>query len=327
MTATTQMNQYIPAGSLVVIFRNGQHEWYTTKKDVQVTDIRAEDCPVREVPVLTTTIMGFNVWFLESQIKVELTADQIQAAKNLQLVVLEYDIPVVVQRRGRIVHPSSYLWKYGVRTSWSCWLLPKGSVPLFELNNLTRAGCNWKYTLIDASAAADKLQEAVAALQTERVTAIQSAEDCRVSAQERFNDVDRGSLETRLNRRKADLKRIEKDLAEKLENIRLGAVALGIPTEWVNANTLTVRRIEGGAVKAVATAAKAASQNEAAVVAETVERAEKLGTHEGKVIATQLKNNTIPVDIAKDYVREQEEENGVYSLTEALEKGEDTDGE
>lgn len=147
------MRAFLPVGTEIVILRNGQNEWYTTKAEIDVTGYVTGLCPLRNaLPVLTVTVKGFVIWFLENQIHVELSAEQETFVKMHKFVKVEYDIPARVSTRpqdyrdesGRsFVHPSQWMWGYGVRTILSCWLMTEERYNSIQrrLKGLTRAGC------------------------------------------------------------------------------------------------------------------------------------------------------------------------------------------
>lgn len=310
------LSQYIPAGSEIVIARNGQHEWYTTKKDVPIETTESQDCPVRGVPVLTTVHQGFRIWFLDGQIRVNLSEAQLQHARNLRLVTLEYDIPTRVE--NQLVHPSTYLWNYGVRSTKSCWLVPKGQLPLVRLRDLTRTGCNWKYKPVDPEAVAESMSEAVAGLQGERQRAIAAHKKGLENAQKRYNDnPDNLPVHTLQIRLRNDRERIEKTLKKCLDDVKTGARALGIPIEWTEQTSLVVRRADAKATPMNVNAAfNSAARKEADDAGKVHDRALALGTAEGREVAKAVASNTMPADIAKDYVEEKESENAEYSLVD-----------
>lgn len=285
--------QYIPVGSEIIVYRNGNHEWYTTKKDIPVTTATPVTCPVREVTVLTMDYMGFGVFFLESQVVVRLTNEQEEAAKNLQLAFLQYDIPAAVSRAGRVEHPSHYLWRNGVRTSLSCWIIPHSQIPWVRMRDLTRAGCTWHVTRINVEEAPALLQRAIAALQTERAEAIRRHAENVEAAEERYRTGTASEI-TRANKRRNDLKRVEKALAEDLENVRNGAKALNIPFHWV----------EQASIRSVVRAISAGCHAHADRVGAVVDAANALGTTEGRTIAQAVTNNELPHDIATDYIED-----------------------
>lgn len=298
---------HIPAGTEIVMCQNKDTQtyvWYTTKKAIELNGlaVTVQNCPIREIPVVSALVSGFRVWFLETDTRTELTADQMQAAANMQLHLVEYDIPVVVARRNVISHPSTYFWRYGVRTSGSMWVMPHGSIPWVGSNGegiraIKRAGCVVKVTKIDVSEACNKIQEAIAALQTARMEAIDGAKKNTDAANARH--AERGAGRVSDKTLTQDLKRIEKALAEDLENVKNGAKALGIPESWLER--------------------KAIHSINAAVVKGNIEKCEEIGKivdaarasgHPG--IANMVEKNEMPAYAAKDYL----EENGVFSLVD-----------
>lgn len=304
------VKQFLPVGSEIVVYSNGSHKWHTTKSKIEVTEPKPENCPVREIEAVTMQYKGYQIWFMESQALVELSEEQESNARCLRLVKLEYDIPTRVMARGELEHPSGYLWARGVRTSGSMWVLPEGNVPMRRLRELTRSGCTWHITKIDVSDAANHMQRAISALQVERLEAFASAERCRVAAEERFND-GVGDITAKMKQRTAAYKRVEKELERKLENVKQGATALGIPMEWVEGTSL--RTIIRGTVAAVTTSYNA----KANVVGDAVESLKKLGTDEANAMAEALDNEKVDPRVVADYLQEHDED--TFSLRDVSE--------
>lgn len=312
MSTTNNATQYIPAGTEIVLFRNGQHVWYTTQKDIPVNgNVTATMCPVREIEVATTEYMGFSIWFMESQVCFKLSEEQEQAAKNLRLVKIDYDIPTRVRNSGRVDDPYTYMWKYGVRTSESCWVIPHGSMQAIavRLRELTRTGCTWHPTPIDPVASADIIQRAIAALQTELVQARLNAENRRRAAEVRFEDAGNGDVNARLAKRKATLSSIESELKKKTENVKSAAKALGIPLKWVEQTAIR------SAVRALAVGGHAEVER----VGQIVDAANATGN---TTVANQVETGVMPADIAADYLKDQGvmNDDGTFSLVDADDK-------
>lgn len=299
------IKQYIPAGSEVVTYSNGEHKWYTTKTNVPVIDPKPEVCPVREIEAVTIQYKGYAIWFLETQVNVELSDEQTNQARHLDLVFLQYDIPTAVTRRGELEHPSSYLWARGVRTSLSCWVLPKGNVPMLRLRELTRAGCTWHVTKVDASEAPNLLQRSIAALQTERLEAIRRFEESTVAADARFNDGE-GDVNAKIKRRAADTARIQKAYDKAMENVKQGSEALNIPFAWVEGVSLRTQ------IRMVNAAAKSKWETKALVTEDAVTRLRNIGTTEATAMADSLANEKVDPRIVADYLEEHDSD--VFSL-------------
>lgn len=294
-TTNATVTQVIPAGTEVVILRNGNHQWYATKQPVPVPDtVRHTVCPIRSLDCLTINHMGFQIWFMAHDVQVEISAAMQQAAKNMQLMFLQYDIPTRVMEAGTVPHPSTYLWGFGaVRMTESCWLIPKNNLPHVQLTNLRRAGANWHTTRISVEEAVQKLQQAIYALRTERQKAINSAAECRVRAQERL-DNGTGDVNTRLRKHRYDLTRIEKTLNDRIEGIRAGCRAMGIPPELIE-------RVANNAVTPIAQMQQARDYKASENVAGIVEKAREMGE---TAVADAVAKNQMPADIAVDYLEE-----------------------
>lgn len=312
--------QYLPIGSEVLVQRPNSEvqEWYTTKANVPVSETETVTCPVREIPVLTTVYKGIRIWFLEGQTRVELTEEQLNAAKNLCLHTVQYDIPAVLSTSGAVTHPSTYFWRYGVRTSESVWLMPKGQLPLLAFRDMLRQGCNVRWNPIDPSTASVMISEAVAGLQAERMRATEQHKANVQAAMDRFNNNPRNiQLETLQKRRDADLKRATKTLAEALENVSSAAKALGIPAKWIEGSEMITRRIarmrNTQAAGSIAGAMANANLAEAATVGNVHDTLRAMNTPESNAMADSVANNTLPADIASDYIQERIDD-GSYSL-------------
>lgn len=310
MTATNNtFRQILPVGSEIVTYENGKHKWYTTKRIIDVENPEPANCPLREIECVTMTHKGFQVWFMESQVKVILSAEQESTTRNMKLVKLEYDIPTRVMARGELEHPSGYLWARGVRTTKSCWLLPEGNIPYARLRELTRTGCTWEVTKIDATDSVNHMQRAIAALQTEWVQAFVSREECLASALTRRNDGE-GDITKKDQRYRADLKRIEKEFEKRMENVRNGANALNIPIHWVQGSSM--RAI----LRATVISNHSEYKNRAEEFGKASENLRKIGTEEANSLASHLDNDTVHAGVVADYLAEHDED--TYSLRDVI---------
>lgn len=333
---------YLPAGTEVVILRNGTHTWYTTKDRVSVESWATAPCPVRSgVTVLTAEIKGFRIWFLENQMCVELSEGMKNLIQNVKLSKLEYDIPAVVSRRPQdyldkhgnsFRHPSTYMWNYGVRTTRSMWLVREERIPWSAMHNLTRQGCTWDVTPIDHKAAAKLLSQSVVSLRREWIELHQSRENCLRTAAERRDAKlaeATGHAETeKANRQyRYDVKRVEKDFKEGCENVRKGATSYGIPLDWVTGKVSVLDRpsvtnaIVGGPVRTaeVAAANRAVAHNRAAAHVAAVDSLNRAGA---VAVAASVEAGDMPHDVAADYMDDNdvkaEDENGTYDLRKAF---------
>lgn len=253
------MRAFLPAGTEVVISRNGSYEWYTTVKTVElVNGYSVAPCPLRNaLPVLTAEVKGFRVWFLENQLEVSLSDEMTTFVNNHKFVKVEYDIPVRVMRNatnhrdenGRpFTHPSTWMWGYGVRTSESVWLMTAEKYQALgrRLRGLTRAGCQWTPTNVDASDAAKHFMRAIIAMRKAWVEADQSYETCLNNAEEEYQTGNQ-SVEAERKLRYART-RIEKELDKKRENITSACGLYGIPLDWISKGTVpaaTVSTVNG----------------------------------------------------------------------------------
>lgn len=300
------VKQYLPVETEIVVLSNGAHKWHTTKSMIPIVDPKPQMCPVREIESVTMMYKGYQIWFMESQALVELTEEVENGARCMKLVKLEYDIPTRVMARGELVHPSTYLWSRGVRTSGSMWILPEGNVPKMRLRELTRTGCTWHITKIDVSDAANHMQRAISALQTERLEAFASAERCRIAADER-RDNGEGDINAKIKKHAADLKRIEKELERKLKNVEEGAKALNIPMHWVEGTSL--RTIIRGTV---VNPTRKEWDNKVEVAANAVETLRKLNTTDSNAMADALERDEVDPKIVADYLQDNDKD--VFSL-------------
>lgn len=317
---------YIPAGQEIVVQSTrdgqptGQYQWYTTTKRVEVKEWNTGLCPVRNaITVLTAETNGRQIWFLENQLKVELSQDMKTVINTTKLVKLEYDIPARVSNRpqdyqdenGRpFEHPSQYLWNYGVRTSLSMWVVPESKIPWRRLNRLTRQGCIWEQTPIDASVAAKLLSQSVVNLRKEWVSALQSYNECMASAAQRRdrkienangqNDIDKANRQYRY-----DCTRVEKDLTERQENIKKGASVLRIPEQWITADIREFGAVGNGTVATFTQANRAVGQTRARAHVAAVDSLQRAGQ---TAVANAVEQGDMPHDIAQDYAEDNEVE-------------------
>lgn len=301
---------YLPAETEVVIAREGRNEWYTSRMEVEVGDYHVAICPLRGVSVLTAEVRGYRVWFMQSQLQVRLNTDQNVRAENLDLVKLEYDIPTEVSRSGRIPHPSQWMWVIGVRTTKSCWILPRKSIPYNRLREMMRFGCQYEVTRIHPSEAASKLQQAMIALRIELEEGQQRYEASMTAALTRFDERGRQTIES-VNRYNADITRNEKALEKVRQNVADGCKALGIDQNWLTSSSL----------RAVAKAQRAVLDRRIIGHATITQRLAEAGH---TAAAREIENGMLPHDIAADYAEDHNvseviaDENGEYSLRDVF---------
>lgn len=306
---------YLPATTEVVIAQDGRNVWYTSKVDVDVADYHVAVCPLRGVPVLTAEIRGYRVWFLESQLKVKLTSEQQEAAVALDLVTLEYDIPTIVSRANSIPHPSGWMWTLGVRTTKSCWVLPRKNIPYSRLREMMRYGCQYECKRIHPDEAAMQLQRSMVSLRRELEEGQQSYEANMTAALTRYNarTAENNGVVTQenANRYNADLARVEKGLEKVRQNVADGCKALGINQAWLEASQL----------RQVAKASRVVLDRRIIGHTEAVSRLTNAGHVEA---AREVEAGNMPQDIAADYMEDHNisevmaDENGEYSLRDVF---------
>ncbi len=329
------MNAYLPANSEIVISRNGAYEWYTTKQQVDVSNYTTGICPIRNgLTVLTATVKGFQVWFLENQVEVELTEAQKNFVSNHKFVSIQYDIPTRVsthaadypdERGNSFQHPSQWMWQYGVRTTLSCWLMTeqKYQAIMRRLRGLTRAGCTWEPTNIDSANAGRKLMGAIVSLRKEWISADKSYEEnmrnARIRRDERGQGAD--SLKTYQN----DCTRNEKELDKRRKNIEDGAKLLSIPMEWVSkvipVNVPVAQVHAATSVRAVSNAHKVVGKDVTEAHCEMVDALRNKGlTAEADAVESGEMGHAYAADICEEHGILCDE-NGVFSLRDVF-KGE-----
>lgn len=255
------MRTFIIAGTEVVISRNGKYEWYTTKTEVEITNYNVAFCPLRDsIEVLTAEVKGFRIWFLDNQMSVELTEEQMNFVNMHRFVKVEYDIPVRVSTRpaqyidengNSFSHPSTWFWAFGVRTSESVWMLTEERYKAvqFRLRRLTRAGCKWKPTWIDAGNVADHLRTSIIEMRKAWAAADKSYNDCLERAEAEYANGNRSNEAER--KLKYARTRIEKELDKRRENITQSARLYNIPMEWIigtGTGAATVKAVTNGTV-------------------------------------------------------------------------------
>lgn len=305
------MDAFIKAGTEVVILRNGQYVWYTTAKQVTVKEWHVAPCPIRNgVTVLTAEIKGYRIWFLENQLSVELTQEMKDVAQNIQLCKIEYDIPARVSQRPQdyqdengdsFVHPSIWMWHYGVRTTKSCWIVKKESVPWRRLKLLDRQGCQWDVDDINPSNATRKIGQAVVNLRREWIDAEQRYSESMESAQTRLDAKLRDAAtqqdrDTAERQYKYDCNRVERTLRKDRENIRKGASVLRIPEYWI-----TTGRVPTEVLQASTGREQAVNRANAHVAA-----VDSLNRAGHTAIADAVESGNLPHDIAADYAEDNE---------------------
>ena len=125
------MIRYLPAKSHVVIQDSaGKLRWYDTRLVIELTDEpTVVQCPIRHQPVQMITFAGFGIFFMADQAKWRASEEEVKKIGQMELYRLEYDIPQNAQmyddETHPFNHPSEYLWSLGIRSSKSCWVLPR----------------------------------------------------------------------------------------------------------------------------------------------------------------------------------------------------------
>jgi hypothetical protein len=330
------MRCFLPAGSDVVIRRgDSDASWYETKKEVDVTGYSVGFCPLRaNLKVLVAVVDGISIFFLESQVEVELTEETKLSVQGVQLYLLQYDIPVVVSTHanrypdedGRsFQHPSKWMWGIGSRTSGSVWLVPKQLFPWRRIRSLIRAGCTYNKTVVDSSDAYNQLQKAAIACRNAWVEAEQSYNECVASALTRFNaraqeeDCDEEENQKQYDR---DLNRVEKDRDKKQAGILSGARLYAIPEEFVRSGRTNLKAINSdgsvnmnSSTRGTAVASVNLLERQVEAHCNAVDTLRKAGA-EAKGIGDAVENGSLPHDIAADYAEDNEilPEEDTYSL-------------
>jgi len=311
--------QYIASGSEIVLQRNGVNQWYTTKQDATVSSYTTAPCPMRNsLPVLSGKVMGFQVWFLENQLSVRMPENKVT---SVPLVSLEYDVPAAVStnpsryrdENGVIFrHPSQWMWGIGIRTTLSCWILPASSIPYRRLKGLTRAGCQWRVTRIDASDAENHIQRAIIALRRELSQVDERYADNMSAAQTRYQERENSREST--SRLESDMERNKKTLEASIKNVESGAFALSIPMSWI--------RSEGSVKMGVSTnraSQQRVMENRVNAHCAVVDSLTAAGH---TAVASAIEAGTMPHDIAADYCEDKEvkveDGDGDYSLRDVF---------
>ena len=181
------MESYLPAQSRVLVtLQNGNHIWYTTKKEIVCTDPQECQCPRTDTPVHRVIYKDekstFTVYYRPSQactrIKGMVEVDE-NRAKNLALSFLYYDIPT----NSGITSPCGRLRRIAVRVNLSCWIIPTDSIPYSFLDSLTEAGANWNVAKFDPSEGRKLVQQALNSLKAEVEEATQRATQAQQDAE------------------------------------------------------------------------------------------------------------------------------------------------
>jgi len=326
------MRCYLPPETEVVILASGSYSWFTTTTEMDVTNYVQGICPLRSrLECLTANVDGMQVWFLESQAKVELP-EEMQAHVNYgKLVTLEYDIPAIVSSNptrypdetGKsFQHPCIWMWGIGSRTSKSVWLLQAERIPYRRIRTLIRAGCNYRVTYVDSSDIANHLQRTVITLRNEWLQAEQSYVDCMQSAQDRHNEriAEEKSMDLSEELLKRDHKRVEKELEKRKKNILAGAALFSVPVDWVTKGIANLAsgqaRVEVfGSLRNAVYVGNSLMDSRVDAHCNAVDALEQAGHTE---IASELENGNLPHDIAADYAEENEvlDSETTYSLRE-----------
>ncbi len=318
------MSRYIPEGTRVAIRSlkpNSPAKWYYVKDRVNVPDgpLPEVACPMGTGnSVFRIEHMGFQVFFTNACLRQrEETGVSEEQAKNLRLRLLDYDVPDNAVGRElkdgtKFQHPSSWLNKYAIRTTESAWVIPEGNLPYYELARIREVGGKWYSKKFDPSEASGLIEDCVSALKAEIGTMLASAETSRQTAEEKLEatpaDEDPNAAQKKFLATASGIKsRHEK----RLKNLKEAVGRFGIST------------LSAAFEKASTSldALKASMENRARLYVKAVEAAKATGTAEGQAVAKSLQDNTIPPEVAADYLQEHGEEQTAEALRTAFGAG------
>lgn len=294
----------IPQGSTVVLRDSkGESRWYNqTKQDIPVNgEPKDATCPLRNQPVKTVTHMGWEIFFLRAQMTVSLSAKQIQDAKNLELYALDYDIPTAAFNRSGMVHPSTFFHSIGIRSTESCWIIPKGKIPYTYLNELTKIGATWRVKKYDSSEAASLINDAILSLESQMKEAVKRAEksltDAVVTLEATPAEDDPIAAREKYLKH---VKVVQKRYDEKVEKLKISASVLSIELRFMGIEKAS-SYMQTMAIS---------MQNRARVYADAAVAARAVGTAEGNAIAAAVEANTMDPGALADYLDEQQDGSG-----------------
>jgi hypothetical protein len=100
----------------------------------------------------------------------------------MKCVLFNYDVPV----NSRMANPSRRLNPLGFRVSFSCWVIPKDSLPLHLLDEMNSRGCRTSVLDFDEGEAAKIIDLAAATLNAEIQKAEAAAQNTLESLDERM---------------------------------------------------------------------------------------------------------------------------------------------
>lgn len=295
-------------------------QWYVTKDAVEVPEVRSVvKCPIRaDRNVETHEHKGFRLFFLPEQVTVKLEGADLQRVVDLQLYKLEYDIsPEQVQELG-YGHPSQWLWSYSIRTTKSCWCIPKDRIPWERLDRMTEVGATWSIAKYDPSEAANLLGQCILAVRREMQE--QAARNV-----ESADETARKAAEANLSPDRADKRFSEQAKAIDVRTTALAArlkgatKVFGIPERFIQQSQASV------AVSAI----KTGMQERARQFAAAIRAAREANTTDGAAVAAAASAGAMEPAILADYIQENVSEaqgeqlrtafaddNGVFNLVD-----------
>lgn len=294
----------IPVGSTVVLRDSaGNSRWYNqTKQEIPINgEPKDATCPLRNQPVKTVTHMGWEIFFLRSQMMVVLTAKQKQDVANLELYAVDYDINMRRFNGSNLEHPSTFFHRIGVRSTESCWIIPKGKIPYTYLNELTKIGATWRVKKYDSSEAVSLMNDAILSLESQVKEAVARAEKSLADAATKMESTP--ADEDPVKAREAYIKYVKlvKERHEKkIQNLKTSASVLNIDIRYMGLDKAATYM----------TMMAVSMENRARVYADAAIAARAVGTAEGNAIAEAVEANTMDPGALADYLDEQEDGSG-----------------
>lgn len=158
-----RIEKYLPAlNNIVVKSKSASHVYHKTTKDVVVTGIKDDVCPLTGDSVQTGFAEKLQIWFNPLQIdtRVVLEESDVDAAMlNESLTILDYDVPSSGPTEG--FSPAAALRRYAVPMTKSVWLVRSSNVPWNFIAEMRSMGVKIDTSKLDASETRRKVSRAV----------------------------------------------------------------------------------------------------------------------------------------------------------------------
>lgn len=313
--AATKTARYLPSRSRIAMRdARGETRWYNTREEVPVPDgdLLVTTDPFGRPGVNTIDYKGFTLFFKPEQVRVRMTKDQVNTARQLNLYTLDYDVP---HRLPDVVpegflRPHQFMHSLGVRSSESAWVLPKHLIPHARIDQIFEVGGICSYKKIDPSEIENTLNQMIQMAQKELAAFAESSAAAEAAAAEARldnapEDADREEAAKAYRTRAMNTIRKNQKLLGELEEVckRFG-IDSAVTSDWEKAKATQTT---------IATTVREKAKRFAAAVRELRE----IGP-EGAAMAAAMEAGQVDPTIAADMLQDADRTQTAEALRDAF---------